>query len=470
MNPYSPSVDNISLLVWDSFWEYLVQPSPTGQTFQPMLATSWTISPNRKTYTFALRPGVKFSDGTPMTTQDVLYSLHNAFTQTGSQLTFLGKMVQSVTAPDAHTIVVRMKVPWAYLLADLSGFNTAILPAKLIASEGMKSFLAHPIGTGPFKLASVSPGSSVTVVKNPYYWQPGKPYLNQITFNTVSSDIARANAVQGDTAQLAIAPPGNQVATLKSATGEKVYEFPYSEAQVLLLNTKVPPLNNQLVREAISFAMDRAGIVKTGLFGLGTPAPTFIVGPPAETNQDTALNLYSFDLSKARALMKQSGVKTPITLPLVVYNGSAESAIGTIAQADLAKIGINAKVTEEDYNTAASAMSAGHYTMLSNNWDDYVGDASEQPLFWTDPAFCCASYFTNYANPQQIALVHRAVAATAPAQVKALYDQVQRSVAVTDQVIPLYYPTSVFVASSKLTGFTANPFGTWSYPDMALSK
>jgi peptide/nickel transport system substrate-binding protein len=470
MNPYSPTVDNVSLLVWNAFWEYLVQPSTTGATFQPMLASSWKISPDGKTYTFALRPNVKFSDGTPLSTADVVYSLHNAFTQTGSQINFLSKKVASVTAPDAHTVVIKLKVPWAYLIADLSGFNAAILPSALIKHEGYKKFLTHPIGTGPFTISSISPGSSVTMVKNPNYWQAGKPYLHQITFQTVGSDIARATAVQGGTAQLGMAPPDNQVPTLRSSSAVHVYEFPYSEVETLLLNVKTPPLNNQLLRQAISLAMDRAGIVKAGLFGLGTAAPTFLVGPPAETNQNTALNLYSFDLAKAQTLIKQSGVKTPITLPLVVSSGTPQSAIATIAQADLAKIGINVKVTQEDYNTAASAMSAGHFTMITNNWDDYVGDASEQPLFWTDPAFCCASYFTNYANPQQIALVHKAVAATAPAQIKALYDQVQQSLATTAHAIPLYYPTSVFVASSKLTGFAVNPFGTWSYPDMALAK
>ena len=470
MNPLSPTVDNVSLLVWNAFWEYLVQPSNDGSKLVPMLAQSWTISPDQKTYTFTLRPGVMFSNGAPLTTADVIFSLHNAFTNSGSQIAFLAKKVTSITAPNAKTVVIKLNSPWSYLLADLSGFNAAILPSALIKKEGFKTFLKHPIGTGPFVISSVSPGSSITMVKNLHYWQPGKPILKSITFNVIDSDVARATAVQGGNAQVAMTPPGNQVPALESNSAVHVYKFPGSEVEVLLLNVKQPPLNNQDVRQAISLALDRAGIVKSGLFGFGSPASTFIVGPAPLTHQNASLNLYSFNLSKAASLMKASGVKTPVTLPLIVSTGSAQQAIATIAQQDLAKIGVQLKINQLDYGSAASAMSAGRFTMITNNWDDYVGDASEQPLFWTDPAFCCASYFTNYDNQAQISLVHSAVNSTNPTTTSQLFDQTQQSVATSAHAIPLYFPTFLYLGSSKLAGFNVNPFGTWSFPDMSLTK
>jgi len=470
MNPLSPTVDNVSLLVWNAFWEYLVQPSSSGSSIVPMLAESWTISKDGLTYTFKLRPGVKFSDGTPLSAADVIYSLHQAFTNSGSQIAFLAKKVASITSPTSGLVVIKLHTPWLYLLDDLSGFNAAILPSALIKKEGYAAFLKHPIGTGPFKIASVSPGSSITMVRNPVYWDAGKPHLSSITFNVIDSDVARANAVEGGTAAVAMTPPGNQVPSLESNSSVQVYKFPGSEVETLLLNTKKPPLNNQDVRQAISLALDRAGIVKAGLFGFGQPASSFLVGPAPLTLQDTSLNLYPFNLTKAAALMKASGVKTPLSLPLIVSSGSAQQAIATIAQQDLAKIGIQLKIVSLDYGTAASDMSAERFTMVTNNWDDYVGDASEQPLFWVDPGFCCASYFTNYSNPTQIALAHRAVNASDSSTAKQLFDQLQRSVATTAHAIPLYYPTFLYVGSRKLTGFHVNPFGSWSFADMALSK
>jgi ABC-type transport system substrate-binding protein len=158
-----------------------------------------------------------------------------------------------------------------------------------------------------------------------------------------------------------------------------------------------------------------------------------------------------------------------VTVPLIVSSGSAQQAIATVAQQDFAKIGIHLKIVQLDYGTAASDMSSGRFTMVTNNWDDYIGDASEQPLFWVDPSFCCAAYFTNYSNPTAITLVHRAVAASSRAAAMPLFDQVQRMVAQTAHAIPLYYPTFLYVGSSKLKGFNVNPFGTWSFPDMSLS-
>src|SRR5437879_5499911 len=97
MDPYSPSVDIAALQIFDAWWEYLVRPSPDGSTYEPMLAASYTISPDQKTYTFKLRPGVKFSDGTPLTTEDVITSLKNAFLlQKGSQIGFLGPRIGSI--------------------------------------------------------------------------------------------------------------------------------------------------------------------------------------------------------------------------------------------------------------------------------------------------------------------------------------------------------------------------------------
>ncbi len=470
MNPYSATVDNVSLAVWNAFWEYLVQPSADGSKIVPMLATSWTVSSDGLTYDFQLRPGVKFSNGTPLTSADVVYSLQQAFGQSGSQINFLNSDVAGITAPSASSVQVQLKTPWPYLLQDLSGFNAAILPAGLIQQEGMTAFLANPIGTGPFAISSVSAGSSITMKKNPYYWQPGKPYLNSITFKVIDSDSARATAVQGGQADIAMTPPANEASSLASNSNLKLYKVHGAEVETLLLNVQNPALSNQDVRQAISYATDRAGIVKTGLFGYGTPASTFLVGPAAQTHQNTSLNLYSFNLSKAEALIKASKVKTPIKLSLIVTPGSAQDAIGTVLQQDLSKIGVKLKVVQEDYNTANSAINAENFVMGTNNWDDYVGDASEQPQFWINPGYCCQAYFTNYNNPAATALVEKAIVATNPTQVTSLFNQVQKSVATSDHAIPLYYPTFLYVSSSKVAGFNVTPFGVWSFPDMGFKS
>jgi peptide/nickel transport system substrate-binding protein len=470
MNPYSPTADNVSIAVFGAWWEYLVRPTQNGTGYQPRLASSYTVSPDSRTYTFNLRKGVKFSDGTPMTVADVMFSLHRAFTDPGSQIAFVGSKIASMTAPSANTVVIKLKAPWPYLLADLSGFNAAILPMHLIKKEGYNAFLKHPVGTGPFMWSSSSPGVSITVVRNPYYWEKGRPYLNKIVFHVVQADTARATAVLGGQATLAEDPPLDQLAGLKSNTAVKVYVFPSTLVELVALNVRKPPLNNEKVREAISLAIDRAGIVHAGLFGYGNAATTFLVGPPAQTFQNTALNLYPFDLSKAKTLLKQSGVHLPIHLQFGVSQGLAQQAIGTVMQTDLAKIGIDLSVLQRDFVSNENALDSGNFTMNSTFWGNFIGDPSEQPLFWMDPAFCCQAYFTGFKDPAAIALAHRAVNASSATSARPLFDQVQRSVAQTAHAIPLYFPELTYVASPKLLGFEANPYGTYPFEQFSLAK
>jgi len=470
MNPYSPTADNVSIAVFGAWWEFLVRPNQTGTGYEPRLASSWTISPDNRTYTFNLRQGVKFSDGAPMTAADVMFSLHRAFTDSGSQIAFVGPKVASMTAPNPHTVVIKLKSAWPYLLADLSGFNAAILPKALVQKEGYAAYLKHPIGTGPFMWSSASPGVSITVVRNPYYWEKGRPYLNSIVFHVVPADTARATAVVGGQAALAEDPPLDQLAALKSNPAVKVYVFPSTLVELAALNVKKPPLNNQDVREAISLAIDRASIVHAGLFGYGTPATTFLVGPPAQTFQNTSLNLYPFDLAKAKQLLKKSGVHLPIHLQFGVSQGLAQQAISTIMQSDLAKIGIDLNVLQRDFVSNENALDSGNFTMNSTYWGNFIGDPSEQPLFWMDPAFCCQAYFTFFKDPAAIALAHRAVNATTAAAAKPLFDLVQKSVAQTAHAIPLYFPELTYVASPKLVGFEANPYGTYPFEQFSLSK
>lgn len=470
LNPYSPTADNISIAVFGAWWEYLVRPTQDGTGYEPRLASSYAVSRDNKTYTFRLRHGVRFSDGTPMTTADVMFSLHRAFTDPNSQIAFVGAKLASMTAPDAHTIVIKLKKPWPYLLADLSGFNAAILPKHLIQNEGFAAFLKHPVGTGPFMWSSSNPGVSITVGRNPHYWEHGRPYLNSIIFHVVPTDAARATAVLGGQATLTEDPPLNQLTSLRSNSSVKVYVFPSTLVELIPLNVTKAPLNNEQVREAISLAIDRASIVKAGLFGYGSPATTFLVGPSAQTFQNASLNLYPFDLARAAQLLRQSGLRLPVHLQFGVSPGVAQDAIVTIMQADLARIGIHLDVRQRDFVSNENALDSGNFTMNTTFWGNFVGDPSEQPLFWMDPAFCCKAYFTGFNNPASIALVHRAVNATTAEVARPLFDEVQRKMARTDQAIPLYFPRLTYLASPRLRGFEANPYGTYPFEQFSLSR
>ena len=469
MNPYSPTIDPQSLFVMNSWLEYLVEPSPDGSKLVPTLASAYQVSTDNKTYTFTLRAGVKFSDGSAMTPDDVVYSLHQAFEQKGSQIGFLSGLVSSISSPDANTVVVALKSPWPYLLQDLSGFNAPILPAKLAQAQGLDNFLKHPIGTGPFVLASTAAGDSIKVTKNKNYWDSGKPHLDSITFKVISSDVGRANAVKGGQADIAVDPPLNQIPTFKNDSTLKVLTFPASQLISMIVNAKQPPLTDPKVRRAIAIAIDRKAIVQAALFGTGEPANSFVVPPSGLTFLDTGLDGFPYDPNQAKQLLSQSGVKLPLKIQAYFPQGAVQDAISTVMQSNLQAVGINLDIVRSDLVTIKSHLVAGTFGLASSGWDNFIGDPSVQVLFFMDPAYCCKSDFSGYDDKAGAALANQAVAATDPTQAKALYSQVQKLQADSSHVIPLYYPDLVFLTTTKVTGFSSDPFGTYSYPTIALS-
>ena len=278
INPIT-SEDPVAQLMWGNWWQYAVYATPNGQSLQPMLATSWTISPGYKTYTFQIRPRVRFSDGEPLTAQDVAWSWKYMISQPASQMNFLAAKIAAITAPGPLTVKVVFKAPYPYFLDDVSGFEAVIMPQALVQKEGWNAYLQHPVGTGPFVLTKWQHGAYIRVTRNSHYWQSGLPYLNGITYNVMPDDQSRITAVESGTAQIATQIPYNEVKPLSSRAGMRVANFPQSIDWNLVLNTLDPPLNNVLVRRAISLAINRPEVEQASLYGNGVAAKTFLPDP-----------------------------------------------------------------------------------------------------------------------------------------------------------------------------------------------
>src|SRR6185437_12446738 len=181
--------DNESIWVFEQFFETLYTVTPDGKGVKPWLATSYDLSPDKLTYTFHLRPGVKFHNGQPMTADDVKFSLEDA-AAAKQGWGYIDAAIKSVTAKDPLTVVVTTKYPWAPLLADIALFSNAIVP-KNFGGMTKEKFYQHPIGTGPFMFDHWTKGQELKVVKNPNYWQAGKPYLDSVTWTDVNDDNTR---------------------------------------------------------------------------------------------------------------------------------------------------------------------------------------------------------------------------------------------------------------------------------------
>lgn len=471
LDPSTSQDNDTSMQMWAAWFQQLIQPNSSGPGYSPMLASSYSISANQLTYTFHIRPGVEFSDGQPLTAADVVFSLKRNMQPSISLLNFLTGYISAITAPGAGTVQIQLKKPWPNLLADLASPNGAIYPHNAFTGTKAAAFFTqHPVGTGPFMLVSETPNTTYVVARNPHYWDAAAaPHLDKITFQIATDDTARANGVLGGQVDVALSPPANEVPSFKANSSVRVSTVTSSIVEIICLNLHKPPLNSQKVRQAISLALNRQEIIKAGLFGFGVPATTFLVGPAKDTFQNTGLGLYPDDLTRAKQLMQQSGVKTPVTIPFEVSTGTAQDAILTVAQADLAKIGVNLTPIRKDSASVDNDIIGGKYTMNTTFWGDVSADPSIQPLFAIDPAYCCNAYFTGLQDPSLVALTRHAVTVADRNQAQSLYDQVQTQFAQQMSLVPLYYPELIHLMSSRVTGFNVNAYGFYNWAQMGLS-
>src|SRR6201985_3541716 len=192
--------DNESIWIFEQIFQTLYTVTPNGKGVQPMLATSYKVSADKKTYTFTLRPGVKFSTGQPMTSADVKFSIDQA-SAAAKGWGYINTAIKSVAAPTSSTAVVTLKSPWAPLLADLSLFSNGIVPANY-GGKSETAFYNAPVGTGPFKWDFWHKGSALKVVRTPNYGEKDKPYLNSVTWTDVPSDNTRQLQLKGGQAQV----------------------------------------------------------------------------------------------------------------------------------------------------------------------------------------------------------------------------------------------------------------------------
>src|SRR4051794_27628805 len=258
-DPYNTQ-DDRSIFTELTLYDRLVKLSPDGKKVEPELATAWTIAPDGLTADFTLRDGVKFSDGSPLTAEDVVFSLSRAIDQKGSW-GFLFQPVKSVAKVNDKTVRLTMCEPFAPLLPALSTFAASIYQKANFEKQGDEAG-EHPLGTGAFMLDHWDKGQQVVLKRNPNYWQEGKPYLDEGIFRTVGDDNARALQLASGEVQLITDVPVS-LADQVAGQGGNVATVKGSAVGFITINEKVKPLDDAAARCALAYAIDRDAIAKT---------------------------------------------------------------------------------------------------------------------------------------------------------------------------------------------------------------
>lgn len=464
----SQPTDNASIWVIEEVFDTLLLPKADGSGVEPGLATSWSQSADGLSWTFHLRHGVTFTNGQPLTSKDVKFSIEQA-QKPSAPFSFINASIVKITTPDPYTVTIQTKMPFAPLPSDMAIFSNSIVPYDY---GGMTpaDFSKHPIGSGAFMLKSWTPGVEATFDRNPHYWREGRPYLNSITFKVVPNSNTRANEVRGGQAQIDEFPAYSSISALQNSGGTvKVGIFPSSRVDFLSINNTHKPFDNADVRHAIASAVDKNALVKVVLFGHGTPAGSYM--SPSSWSFDKSIKGYPYDLKAAKSYLAKSPVPNGFSSTITVFSGdSNQQTTAQILQASLAKIGIKLTIQTLDPSAAYTAQQKGNYDLSFAYDTTDIIDPDEIIRFVGSYDGGSRSLYTFYKNKQIDAWIDQAATLSDQAARKTLYDKVQQQWNKDQPAVPLYYTPEIYAYSDKVHGFHPFITGNYSLADVWMSK
>ncbi len=429
----------------------------------PQLATSWKSSDAGKTWTFTLRPNVKFSNGRALSADDVAYSLNRLLdpkTASGNAYHLSG--VISITAPSKTAVVLKLKEARTNILGDLTSKSTGIF-----AKEGVdnKTIGTAPIGTGPFKIASYQPGVGVKLVKNPYYWQAGLPYLNGIDIRVIPDEgVRRSSLVSGDVDWVMAVPP-QDVPELKKNPKLVIDSVPAFSYWYIGLNLKRKPFDQKAVRQAIAQGVNRDQIVQGAVFGQAVTTQSPIPSNNAFSQKYTP---YTGGLEQAKTLLAKGGVPQGFETSVMVTTQYPESVrIAQILQAQLAPLGIKVNIRTLEWAQWLDEEAKGNFDMFVLSWNAMI-DPSE--YFYAQHRTGQGFNFTGYSNPALDKLLDSARVATSTAQRKSLYARINKLVVDDAPYVYLYNPYNVNAYAKDVNGYQARPDQAINFTKTWLKK
>ena len=467
--------DTGSLWTTTLIYDRLVTYTPGSYNTSPALAESWDISDGGKTYTFHLRKNVRFSNGMPMTSEDVKYMFDN-LTNPKVNINYysLAAAIKSVSAPDPSTIVMKLKYVEPAVLQYLTVYPASIRPKALLSKPGGDKQLAqHPVGTGPFAFQSWAHGSNMKLVRNPHYWGAGQPYLDGIEFQFTTDQNTRVLSLQSGQVDAALDIPFSQIKALDKSSSTHVQVTPSINIFGVFLNNEIKPFDDLLVRQALAYATDKAGINQAVYFGFATIANGLI---PFNAYSDNSVKNYPFSISTAKKLLARSSAPNGFDVTIMIPSGDAPvSQACTVIQADWAQLGVNLTIQTVDPNALWTEYST------KKNWGQAaiplitMGSDTLSPdelcELWLNPSGATTGQglFTGYENKKVIAMIDEVTSTLDEKTRKKLFGQIQRETLAAVPWIPLFFQPNVVGLRSNVQNFHTLYTGYWALQDTWLA-
>ena len=439
LDPTAGAAAAIDEVVYANIFEGLTRFGPDGAV-NPSLAATWDISDDGTVYTFALRPGVTFHDGTTLTADDVVFTLDRARAEgsTNAQPGLFANIV-SAEAVDELTLRVTLDGPDGAFLFDMAWGD-----AVIVAPESAESNATNPIGTGPFRFANRIEGDRIELVRNDAYWGEAVA-LEAATFRFISDpNAAFAAMMAGDVDAFPNFPAPETLAQFAADPRFSVIVGSTEGETILAMNNAQAPLDDIRIRQAIAHAINRQDIIDGAMFGYGTPIGTHFA--PHNPNYVDLTGLSAYDPDAARALLAEAapaGLSLRLALPPPAYARRG----GEIIAAQLREVGIQTEITNLEWAQWLEQVFRGRdfdLTIVSHTEPMDIG------------IYARPDYYFQYARPEFVALNETLATTSDPAARAALMVQMQEMIAGDYVNGFLFQLAKTGVANAKIEGLWEN--------------
>jgi peptide/nickel transport system substrate-binding protein len=457
-----------SVDVGSQIFERLVRLTADGKHVAPLLATRWTLSPNGTEWTFHLRRGVRFHDGTPFDAQAVVFSLTRKRNWMGD--TLLG-IIKKVEAIDPATVRIVTARPYAPFLSNLATYSASIVSPAAVQKHG-KAFTRNAVGTGPYYLAAWEPGKRTVLERNAGYWG-GPPRLSRLVFRVLRDPRERLDALESGAADVGAGFRPEDLPIVALHPQLRIHRVLGHNVVYVALNTTRPPFDDVAVRRAANHAVNRPAIVHLLYGGFGRVARGPV--PPIIWSHHAKVPSYDFDLARARQMLAPllTGRLPPgeklkfyaLRKPRPYLPDPIELA--RILQRNLAEVGLESELVFREYKEFVSEVHRGRHHLCLTGW---IGDNTDPDnflytLLHSENAMSgAAANRALYKNPEYDALISRAQQSSDRAVREAAYRRAQELVARDAPWIPILHADGV-VITRRSVGGTETGMQAWTHTD-----
>lgn len=463
-------------------YDQLVEFKDESTEIEPDLAEKWDVSGDGLVYTFHLKKGIKFHDGTPFNAEAVKFSIdrqtdpkhpyHNTGQFAYADFTF--GMVNKVEAVDENTVKITLKERFAPFLSNMAMHAASIVSPAAVKKYGA-DFTKHPVGTGPYKFVSWNPGVEIVLKKNEKYFK-GAPHIDKLIFKPITDPQTRLAELESGNVDLIVNVPPDDLARLRDDDNFKVNEQAGMHIWYTALNTQKKPFDNVKVRQAVNYAINKKSIIKGILQGTGelanSPLPSTVWGHNAK------LKNYDYDPEKAKKLLAEAGYKDGFKVTYwVPESGSGmqqPQAMAAAIQSDLAKVGIQVKIQTIEWGAYLDKVfvpvDKNDMDMHQMSWIGDNGDPDNFLYILLSGKQMPTAGFNDayYKNDEVDKLLSEARVTEDKKKRTEMYEKAQELIMADAPWIPVDYEKQIIVTSKKVKNFKLHPTGVFRFSNVKV--